>query len=149
MYVTNGPITLIVSLDAFNNIHNNIQFTLEKEDNNNINFLDITIHRLHTKLEHKIYRKPTSTSTIIRSTSCHPVEHKTMAFNSLYNRLSMYPLNKSNKNLEAKIIKQIAYKNSYFSNNTNLKKYNKYKKPTLWPMHNTQYFRYSLKQLRK
>jgi hypothetical protein len=100
---------------------------LKKEGNNKINFLDITIHRLHTKLEYKIYRKPASTSTVINSTSCHPVEHKTMAFNFLYNRLSTYPLNETNKNLEAKIIKQIAYENSYFSNNTNLKKYNKFK----------------------
>jgi hypothetical protein len=45
-------------LDAFNNICNNIQFTLEKEDNNKINFLDITVHRLHTKLKYRIYRKP-------------------------------------------------------------------------------------------
>jgi hypothetical protein len=91
---------------------------IEKEHNNKINFLDITVHRLHSKLEYKIYRKSTSTSTIIHSTSCHPGEHKTMAFNILFNRLVMYHLNKRSKNLEAKIIKQIAQENNYLSNNT-------------------------------
>jgi hypothetical protein len=124
-------------LNAFNNIHNNIQFTLEKENDNKLNFLDITVHRLHSKLEYKIFCKPNSTSTIIHSTSCHPVEHKTMDFDFLFNRLNTYPLNKTNKNLEVQIINQIAQENNYLSNNTALRE-NKNKKPTLSPVHNTQ-----------
>jgi hypothetical protein len=95
LLIYNHSITNIEQvLNAFNNIHNNIQFILEKEDNNKINFLDIALHRLHSKLEYKIYRKPTSTSSIIHSTSCHPGEHKTMAFNFIFNRLSAYLLTK-------------------------------------------------------
>jgi hypothetical protein len=90
-------------LNAFNNIHNNIRFTIEKENCNKINFLDITIHKLQSKLEYKIYHKPTSTSAVIHSTSCLPMEHKSLAFSFLSNRLNMYPLNRTNKNSEFQI----------------------------------------------
>jgi hypothetical protein len=53
--------------NAFNSIHSNIQFTTEKDNSNKINFIDITVHRLHSKLEYNIYRKPTSTSIIIHN----------------------------------------------------------------------------------
>jgi hypothetical protein len=55
------------------------------------------------------------------------VEHKTMAFNYLFNHLSTYPVKKTKKNLEAKTIKQIAKENNYLSNNMALRK-NKNKK---------------------
>jgi hypothetical protein len=100
-------------LNDFNNIHNMIQYTIKKENNNEINFLDISIHRLQSSLEYKIYPKPTSTSTIIHNTSCHPVEQKVMAFNFLFNRLNLYPLNNINKNNKLQIINQIAKENEY------------------------------------
>jgi hypothetical protein len=59
-------------LHEFNNIHKGIQYTREDETNNTINFLDITIHRAETKLTYGIYRKPTTTDTMIHQTSCHP-----------------------------------------------------------------------------
>jgi hypothetical protein len=90
--------------NEFNNIHNKIQFTVENEIDNKINHLDITIHRLESSSEYKIYRKPTCTSTVIHNTSCHPAEHKIMAFNFLLNRLNTYPLNRLDKNNELKII---------------------------------------------
>jgi hypothetical protein len=89
-------------LNKFNNIHSNIQHTIQNEKHNKINFLDITIHRLQSSLEYKIYRKPTCTSTTIHNTSCHSVEHKQLAFNSLLNRLNTYPRNNSDKNNELK-----------------------------------------------
>jgi hypothetical protein len=101
------------ALNDFNNIRNMIQYPLEKENRNEINFLDISIHRLQSSLEYKIYRKPTSISTIIHNTSCHPAEHKVMAFNFLFNRLNTYPLNNLNKNNELQIINQIANENEY------------------------------------
>jgi hypothetical protein len=44
-------------LNQFNNIHSNIQFTVEKENHSRVNFLDITIHRLESSFEYKIYIK--------------------------------------------------------------------------------------------
>jgi len=41
----------------FNNINNDIQFTIEEEINNSINFLDITIKKTDTTISTDIYRK--------------------------------------------------------------------------------------------
>jgi len=67
--------TDIASLLAdFNSLHPKLQFTKETEQNNQINYLDITIHRQKTKVKISIYRKPTYTYTIIPFTSNHPTQ---------------------------------------------------------------------------
>jgi hypothetical protein len=96
-----------------------------KEQDNKINFLDITIYRKDTKVSYSISRKQTATSTTIHSTSCHPNEHKMAAFNYLFNRINCYPLTHNNKNNEMNIIKQIMYENGYNG------KLMKPKKPTM------------------
>jgi hypothetical protein len=62
-------------LNQFNKINKEIQFTLEKEQNNSIHFLDLTIAKIDNNFKFKIYRKPT-TDAIIPADSCHPSEHK-------------------------------------------------------------------------
>jgi hypothetical protein len=56
-----------------NNLTPTIKFTLEKETEHRINFLDITIHNTDSKLSFSIYRKPTATDVIIPADSCHPL----------------------------------------------------------------------------
>jgi hypothetical protein len=79
-------------LAEFSNIHKNLQFTIEEKCNNTIKYLDISIFRKSDKLEYNIYRKPTTTSTVIHASSCHPIEQKRTAFNYLINRIGKYPL---------------------------------------------------------
>jgi hypothetical protein len=100
-------------LSEFNKIHHNLQFTLEHENNNTINFLDVSISRKVDKLEFNIYRKPTITSTVIHASSCHPIENKKTAFNYLLNRAEKYPLSSTNRKAKLNIIKQIARENEY------------------------------------
>jgi hypothetical protein len=59
-------------LADFNTLHPNLQFTAETEENNAINYLDMTIHRTTSNWKTAIYRKPTYTDTIIPYTSNHP-----------------------------------------------------------------------------
>jgi hypothetical protein len=66
-------------LDPFNSIMPTMMFTMEKERDNTINFLDITIKKESDKFEYSIYRKHTTTDIIIPSDSCHLVEHKMAA----------------------------------------------------------------------
>jgi hypothetical protein len=66
-------------LEDFNNLAPTMKFTLEKEQSNRINFLDITITKSQDGLSFEIYRKPTTTNIIIPNDSCHPREHKTAA----------------------------------------------------------------------
>jgi len=56
-----------------------MKFTLEEERESRINFLDITIIKDGNNLSFDIYRKPTTTDTIIPNGSRHSREHKLMA----------------------------------------------------------------------
>jgi hypothetical protein len=55
----------IHTLNEFNKLQPTINFTLEKEQQESISFLDITIHCKHNNLQFSIYRKPTQTDIII------------------------------------------------------------------------------------
>jgi hypothetical protein len=82
-------------LNSFNDLTPNLKFTLEKEVESKINFLDITIHRESNNLSIEIYRKLTYTDSIILNCWCHPKEHKLAAICYLYNRMNNYQLPKT------------------------------------------------------
>jgi hypothetical protein len=71
-------------------------FTLEREKDRKINFLDITIDREQSKLSTDIYRKPKFTDVIIPNDSCYPKKHKMAAVRYLYNRMNSYQLSSDN-----------------------------------------------------
>lgn len=100
-------------LDYINNIHPNIKFTIEIENNNSINFLDLTISRKENKHVFSIFHKPTHTDTTIHKSSCHPTQHKHAAFYSMIHRLITVPMINTNFQKELNIIKQIAINNGY------------------------------------
>jgi hypothetical protein len=99
------------TLDEFNRIHPKIKFTIEKETQNKINYLDLTLTKEENKLTFAIYRKPTNTDSIIHIDSCHHNEHKKSAINYLINRMNTYPFTHINKDQEQTIIKEILKKN--------------------------------------
>jgi hypothetical protein len=113
------------TLIEFNKQKTNINFTIEKEEHNCINFLDLTIHRKKTKLEFAIYRKHTQTDIIIPNDSCHPYEHEIASINYLTNRLHAYPITN-----EAKI-KELNIKNTLhnkYNINLDIKQHKKHNK---------------------
>lgn len=99
--------------NLLNNMEKNIRFTVEKELNGTLNFLDLSITRKNPKLEFKIYRKPTTTDTVIPALSNQSEHIKHAVFHSLIFRLINVPLSKSNFQDELNIIKQIAVNNGY------------------------------------
>lgn len=100
-------------LQDFNNIHNKLTYTMEKENNGTINFLDLNISRQQKKLNFAIYRKPTYTDTIINQNSNHPYKQKLAALNSMVFRMVNLPLGPEAYNREYKVITQIAINNGY------------------------------------
>jgi hypothetical protein len=104
------------TLADFNNVHPKLQFTSEKERNNHINFLDITIHRTDSAFEYNIYRKPTATGHIIHNSSCHPPEHKTMTTS---HRLITYPLSETARKYELQTITYILQDSHYYNQQPN------------------------------
>jgi hypothetical protein len=90
-----------------------MKFTMENKIDNTINFLDIMINEEPDKLAFSIYRKPTTTDSIIPKDSCHPPEHKHAAIRYLTNRMNTYRLNAANKETEKSVIKHILHNNKY------------------------------------
>ena len=65
-------------LDAVNNLHPNLQFTLETtDDKNSLPFLDMSINvQQEGKFFCTWYQKPSDTGTILNYPSCAPIQHK-------------------------------------------------------------------------
>lgn len=116
-------------LNFINNLHPNIIFTLEIEQNGSINFLDLTITKENNKHDFSIFHKPSHTDITIHNKSNHPYCHKISAFNSFIHRLINIPLSEQNYNKELNIIKQLAVNNGYQASMIdqiiNKKQYNK------------------------
>ncbi len=100
-------------MNEINKIHNNIQFTVDKEDQNKIHYLDLTIINEIPKFQYTVYRKPTQTSLTIPYNSYHPPQHKMAAYNALIYRMLKIPLTTNERNKERNIIHQIANNNGY------------------------------------
>ena len=106
-------------LDTFfngvNKLHPNIKFTMEMEQNNSINFLDLTITKSNNKLEFSIFHKPTQTDMVIHNSSIHPYSHKLAAFRCYIHRLINTSMSQVSFKTELNLIKQIAVNNGYKS----------------------------------
>ena len=90
-----------------------LEFTIEKEIDGKINFLDVTITRKTNQFGIDIYRKPTYTDNIIPNDSCHPFEQKLAAIRYLNNRMLSYQLPPEDIEKERNTIKKILINNKY------------------------------------
>jgi len=86
-----------------------LKFILQKEEENKINILDITIRNDHDNLTFDIYRKPTTNDIIIQNDFGHPREHKTAAIR-YYNRMT-YKVNHENQQKENNELQEILINN--------------------------------------
>jgi len=62
------------------------------EDNNIINYLDLTLKRNNNNIDLSKYRKATNTDTTIHFQSNNPYEHKIAAFRYYINRMTTLPI---------------------------------------------------------
>ena len=86
-------------------IDNNIEFKMTTEENNAIDYLDLTLHKQRNKIELSIHRKPTSTTNPTTPTS------KTMAaFRFYIHRMTMLPITTESRREEWKTIVTMAEK---------------------------------------
>jgi hypothetical protein len=102
-------------VDAFDNTVPNLNFNLEEEVNNKINFLDVTITKNDSNLSFDINRKPSFRDTFIPNDSCHPREHKLSAIRYSVNRMTTYTYNLSPTSIQKEHdrLKQILHNNKY------------------------------------
>ena len=80
-------------LEKINKIDQNLQFKMSNEENNIMNYLDITIHRNNNNIDISIYRKPTGTDTTTQFSSNHLYEHKIAALKYYIHRMLTLPIN--------------------------------------------------------
>ena len=73
-------------LSSFNNYNNNLQFTIERESNNSINFLDMTLIRNNNKIITNWFRKNTASGRYINYLSHHPDTQKIAIIYSLVDK---------------------------------------------------------------
>jgi hypothetical protein len=81
-----------ILLTHINKIDKNLQFKISTEENNTVQYLDISIYRSDNSIKIGIYRKPTETGTVIHLASNHPYEQKSLAFSYYINRLITLPI---------------------------------------------------------
>ena len=70
-----------------NKLHPNVTFTKEIEDNNSINFFDLTVTKTQNKLSFSIFHKLIYTNMVIHNSSLHPHSHKLASFRCYIHRL--------------------------------------------------------------
>jgi hypothetical protein len=73
-------------LEYINNCHPNIHFTIEKEEEKSIPFLDILIHRSHNNFTTQVYRKSTFTGLGTNYLSSTPSRYKLNSIRTLIHR---------------------------------------------------------------
>jgi hypothetical protein len=100
-------------LNEFNKIRQNLTYTIELENNQQINFLDIAVFRTNDTFEFTIFRKPTYTDIIIPYNSCHPTEQKFAAIRYFANRLNTYQMKPNEREKEKLNIQNIAHNNGF------------------------------------
>lgn len=82
-----GEDELLTFLNHLNNQHPNIKFTIEKEKDGILPFLDVKIERKPDgSLIHSVYRKPTHTEQYINASSHHHPAQKFSTIRTLYDR---------------------------------------------------------------
>ena len=96
-----------------NSINRNIQFTLEQEENNIINFLDLKIIKSSSgHLHFTVHRKPTHTDKYLSYDSSHPLQHKESVVKSLLSRKEQL-CDVSTKYQEESHIYEVSKENNY------------------------------------
>ncbi len=103
-----------ILLQHLNSIEPSIQFTVERETNGDLAFLDLNVYRtIEGKLETAVYRKPTHTDKYLSYNSHHPVSHKKSVAKTLLQRAKHLPSNSDSQANEREYVLNILRENNY------------------------------------
>ena len=107
-------------IDSFYNHINNIvsplktiKFTIEKEQDNSINFLDIKLTKQNGSLSCSVYRKPTNSGRYLDYYSNHSLQIKKACIKTMVNRAFKYSTNENDRKNELNYLRDIFKINNY------------------------------------
>ena len=83
-------------LEKCNDIHHNIQFTIEEPVRKVLPFLDLSVEQTQSKFEYALYSKPSHCGSVIHWTSHHP-RPRSLLINVLKNEFRRAIRNSSNE----------------------------------------------------
>ena len=104
---------LLPSSGNVKNLPQNIKFTMEKESNGELVFLDTLLKRNNGEISVLVYRKPTHTDQYLHYSSHHQTSCKESVSSSLFNRAYSIISNKDDLHKENARIKQVLKENRY------------------------------------
>ena len=109
------PLDLVDSLHQhLNSVDPNIQFTVEKEKDGQLAFLDILLSRdSEGSISTSVYRKPTHTDQYLNFQSHHPVAHKRSVVRTLMSRAESLSSSAVSRVQEEKHVMEALQKNGY------------------------------------
>lgn len=90
-----------------------IRFTIERQSNGRLAFLNTMCEIVGGKISVDVYRKPTYTMRQITSDSYHDVKHKMATYNSMAHFMMSLPLSEENIEIETRKILDIGLVNGY------------------------------------
>ena len=95
-------------LSHLNSVEPSIQFTLEREKDRNLPFLDLNVSRgVQGNLETSVYRKPTHTDKYLEVDAHHPICHKKSVAKTLLKRADCLPSSLDSKPEERKYVSNV------------------------------------------
>ena len=100
------------TVNLFNSFDNNLQFTVKRQSNNKISFLDILIIQNEQKISTDWYRKPTFSGRFLNFNSHHPISNKIgIICSSVDKCINLADIHFHDKNLN--LIRDLLLENDY------------------------------------
>ena len=101
-------------LNHLNSIEQSIQFTVERENDGKLSFLDLIVHKSNNgSLSTAVYRKPTHTDKYLSFDSHHPIAHKKTVARTLLMRADTIPSTSDLKANERRHVFKVLQGNNY------------------------------------
>ena len=101
-------------LSHLNSVEPSIQFTLEREKDRHLPFLDLNVSRgVQGNLETSVYRKPTQTDKYLAFDSHYPICYKKFVAKTLLRRADYLPSSLDSKAEERKYVSNVLKTNDY------------------------------------
>jgi hypothetical protein len=98
---------------ALNSVHSSFKFTMEKEVDGRLSFLDVLVIRNSSGISTTVYRKPTHTDRYLHFSSCQPLSHKASVVDTLLHRAFSVPSSECLQQKELSLVRRALLLNGY------------------------------------